>query len=643
MENISNRELRERLISFGYNPPPVTDTSRDILLKKLKKLESSAPAPPSNGNISIESDKYEVKSRKTRSSAKTQDSPEKNDFLTYKNFGLDKSLTRQTRNNKTDDEIGNSYDAVDSTTSGKKTKTSTPYVEGYSSKTRDPFEKGSDSDESISLVTRSTSSLARKPLNVRRESEYYSTVRTPPGMYRKFETDNGASSYLNRDIYRAKSPSSSKSNWSKMASKVSLNKITPSIVLLAFVLFFVIVAGIYFSKNDRVYGEISLNDINYQKCSERKRVTDACIPDDELEGSLKCFKTVYQALWKNEANQVCVGKGATQVKSSLSPENITELLVIENSLLRYEADRIISNIKVLANVNPQLGVRFKEFEGFRLDNAELPWRCAFKSWFSVIFDYALIVAAAVPLLLSMHILFRWGVTRHQERAKDKQELIKGILEILQQTAITNPTQNYLPIVHVRDQLITYEDRERKKKVWAEAVKYVEENESRIRREVQPYQGEDYDVWRWVGGNPMSMPKPKTWHGEAFETSKDTMNTPSISPTPCLKIRNMFDPKNETPEEDWVTGVKDAILERCEGVNVIHMVVDETNPEGCVYIKCASTDDAGKAYKKMHGAWFDGKIVSVKYLRLERYHERFPSSVGLNKPLIPSNDQKRSIV
>lgn len=633
MNSITNQELRQKLVALGYNPPPVTDSSRDVLLKKLEKLELSnpPPQPPSPPSINFNDiETFEVKHRKTRT-AKAPGSPEK---LENKSYSVDKSPPRQTRSKAGE----NNYDKIDSTNSIKKTKTSTPFTETFPK--RDPFERGSDSDDSVSHSARST--LARKPLGVRRESQYYSS-RTPT-MYRNFDSDNGAASYLNQEIYRPKS--TSHLAWhQKLNKKVSnfLSKITPSWIPLGFVLFFIVLAGIYFSKNDRQYGDLLLDDVKYLKCNDRSTSQEPCIPDDEVEGSLKCLKTLYQELWKMEVNQVCGSRATAPSQRYLTPENFTELLVSESFILRYEAKKMVNNVKTLTKRNPQIGVVFQSSGGFRLEKVEVPWKCLFKSVFFDLYDYVSYVVLTILLLLSIHLLFRWVQRRIQKNAKDKADLLKGIVEVLQQIAITNPSQPYLPIVHVRDQLILYKDRENKKKMWSEAVKYIEENESRIRKEVQPYQGEDYEVWRWVGGHQLSLPKPKTWHGEAFETSKDTMNTPSTSPTPCLKIRNMFDPKNETDNEDWVTRVKDAILERCEGVNVIHMVVDESNPEGCVYIKCASTDDAGKAYRKMHGAWFDGKIVSVKYLRLERYHERYPTSVGLTRHLIPSNDQKKSII
>lgn len=40
--------------------------------------------------------------------------------------------------------------------------------------------------------------------------------------------------------------------------------------------------------------------------------------------------------------------------------------------------------------------------------------------------------------------------------------------------------------------------------------------------------------------------------------------------------------------------------------------------------------------------FTGELVTVKYLRLERYHERFPTATKARDPMRPSNNLKLSL-
>lgn len=50
------------------------------------------------------------------------------------------------------------------------------------------------------------------------------------------------------------------------------------------------------------------------------------------------------------------------------------------------------------------------------------------------------------------------------------------------------------------------------------------------------------------------------------------------------------------------------------------------------MKLASNEDARNAYLAMHGQYFDGTLVNVKFLKLDRYHMRFPNSVDKRQPL-----------
>jgi membrane protein Man1 len=81
-------------------------------------------------------------------------------------------------------------------------------------------------------------------------------------------------------------------------------------------------------------------------------------------------------------------------------------------------------------------------------------------------------------------------------------------------------------------------------------------------------------------------------------------------------------------------IQNVILDKAD---ILHKAVDRGSREGCVYIKCASADDAGKVYHSLHGWWLDGHLVTVKYLSPERYQYRFPDSVKTTFQLMqPSN-------
>jgi len=59
-------------------------------------------------------------------------------------------------------------------------------------------------------------------------------------------------------------------------------------------------------------------------------------------------------------------------------------------------------------------------------------------------------------------------------------------------------------------------------------------------------------------------------------------------------------------------------------------------------RCIDLESAGTAFKALHGWWFDGRLVTVKYLREQRYEERYPESRGATVAVRPSNNSRLSL-
>nr|CAB3263414.1 inner nuclear membrane protein Man1-like [Phallusia mammillata] len=255
---------------------------------------------------------------------------------------------------------------------------------------------------------------------------------------------------------------------------------------------------------------------------------------------------------------------------------------------------------------------------------------------------------AVGLMLWLVIMYRQYRTR--KLAEERQTmfvLVEKILDILKSHHESSENDEtikpYLPILHARDMIIQPQERRKLKKVWEKAVHFISASESRIRVETQRVSGEDFLVWRWIQvTSPCKRQHPpgRVWQGEAFDTNK-SINTPAISPTPCLKIRNMFHPDVEKAD-DWHIQIQDSILEKCSDNNEIaSVIVEKKSTEGLVYVKCLSCAAAGKVYRSLHGSWFDGRLVTVKFIKLSRFHAHYPGSVGHNTPLKPTSSRQVS--
>ncbi|KAL5015529.1 hypothetical protein ScPMuIL_009799 [Solemya velum] len=265
-----------------------------------------------------------------------------------------------------------------------------------------------------------------------------------------------------------------------------------------------------------------------------------------------------------------------------------------------------------------------------------------RSVYQIIYGIVLLVSCIFAAVLGIYCL-RWQAKTREEEQKKIYCMVEKIIDMLKDNYDMNQKDRrhppYLAVQHIRDQLLPPSQRRQLQPIWDKAVKFIEANESRIRVENQTIQGEDFAVWRWLQNFPNGK---KVWQGQAFgeHSPGSALN---YSPTQCLKIRNMFDADVENDEDDWEVYIKDALLEKCKNIHgIVHIFVDKTSEQGCVYMKCSNCDTAFQIYNALHGWWFDGRLVTVKYLRLEHYHDRFPDSAKSLKPMKPSTNKNLSL-
>ncbi|KAK7878896.1 hypothetical protein WMY93_030830 [Mugilogobius chulae] len=340
-------------------------------------------------------------------------------------------------------------------------------------------------------------------------------------------------------------------------------------------------------------------------------------------------------------------------------QNVSRSVTIEEATLYLQAqdekflNLVLVSLEWILKTKQDLGIRLlgaeagepltdvSEIVHVESTHPRMPFTCRFRrAFFSVIFKVLLVIAVVGGAWgMVCYVKFRWR--REEEETRRMYDMVERIIDVLRSHSEAcqenQELQPYLPIPHVRDSLVLPQDRKTMKKVWDRAVKFLSANESRIRTENQRIGGADFMVWRWIQpslGDKSSLASSKVWQGKAFPL--DRRNSPPNSLTPCLKIRNMFDPVMEVGD-NWDLAIHEAILEKCSDNNgIVHIAVDKNSREGCVYVKCLSAEHSGKAFKALHGSWFDGKLVTVKYLRLDRYHQRFPQAQSCTSPLRPSS-------
>ena len=100
-------------------------------------------------------------------------------------------------------------------------------------------------------------------------------------------------------------------------------------------------------------------------------------------------------------------------------------------------------------------------------------------------------------------------------------------------------------------------------------------------------------------------------------------TPLTALSSCLKVRHMVNPGFSTAV--WVWMVKDEILQRCFTSNKAQIVHIALSSQGCVYVMAKNNEEAAKVFAVLNKKWYFGNLVTVKYMREERYYVRFPDS------------------
>ncbi|NXK93940.1 MAN1 protein, partial [Formicarius rufipectus] len=251
---------------------------------------------------------------------------------------------------------------------------------------------------------------------------------------------------------------------------------------------------------------------------------------------------------------------------------------------------------------------------------KMSFRCRFRRAFVNVTHRLSVLLLGIAMVWGVlhYMKYRWA--KEEEETKQMYDMVVKIIDVLRShseaCSENKELQPYMPILHVRDSLIPPQDR------------YV-----LCRSPAFPYLTL-VNSW-YTCHNKLPLFSFAAFH-------LDRRNSPPNSLTPCLKIRNMFDPVMEIGDH-WHLAIQEAILEKCsDNDGIVHIAVDKNSREGCVYVKCLSPEYAGKAFKALHGSWFDGKLVTVKYLRLDRYHHRFPQALTCNTPLKPSNKHMNSM-
>jgi RNA-binding protein 39 len=93
------------------------------------------------------------------------------------------------------------------------------------------------------------------------------------------------------------------------------------------------------------------------------------------------------------------------------------------------------------------------------------------------------------------------------------------------------------------------------------------------------------------------------------------------PTPCLLLKNLFDPLSETEDEWWVEIAEDVKDECGKHGAVAHIHVDRDS-QGFVYLKFEATEGSQRAQQALHSRWFAARMIAAEYQFVVLYNAHF---------------------
>lgn len=96
------------------------------------------------------------------------------------------------------------------------------------------------------------------------------------------------------------------------------------------------------------------------------------------------------------------------------------------------------------------------------------------------------------------------------------------------------------------------------------------------------------------------------------------------PSPCLVLKNMFNPAEETSPDFDVEIGQDVSEECAQFGRVLHVHV-EKNSLGFVYLRFENAQAAAQAAQALHGRWFAGRQVSAEFIAPVMYEAQFPAA------------------
>ncbi|KAM3176397.1 hypothetical protein ACTXT7_006607 [Hymenolepis weldensis] len=475
----------------------------------------------------------------------------------------------------------------------------------------------------------------------------------------------------------------------------SIGSQVPNVILFCGIILIVVIASSYLLLKDKHSNVGKIAEIQKIVChsgdvgdySVSTEVSGhQCISSQDLPTVLKIAHTLFDILSRFAGEHICgdsvesarmeVGTARRLVKNVVSS-------LSSGSVSVHQVDSLWDNVLILITVvgrkhldvvaydmDGQTPLNFHDVNELESLRPYIPGKCRIRLLFASVLHFLRNLLWLIIILTAVggfcYVVYRAKqsqLNRAKCRTKRVQEIVREVSRILQQqmerSQANRSESPHVPVTVLKDTLRQMNpDLE---ELWSEVEQYVHLVERNIA--VGDWRGLG-ETWQWHAGSgwqgsgkPLSVstlplhpsfsnprllgdvsgyhPHPTTvdnWYWRWGQTVSDnSQRLPfKVPPTQCLKIRNMF--KADSPDTNPLR-LKRELLHRINGCgDILHIGFDSVEGQGLVYIKCASPAVAGRVFEAINANYFDGHMLTVKFLRPVKYHLRFPDASNIYVPL-----------
>uniref|UniRef100_A0AC35UBL0 LEM domain-containing protein n=1 Tax=Rhabditophanes sp. KR3021 TaxID=114890 RepID=A0AC35UBL0_9BILA len=237
-----------------------------------------------------------------------------------------------------------------------------------------------------------------------------------------------------------------------------------------------------------------------------------------------------------------------------------------------------------------------------------------KNTFSFFFNYAVFPVIVVALItLTMVGIYVFGRYVRNKKVKESRQIKETKDKIVNYLISVNRYQsNGTSESELFEHIFPKFNRTRRdKNIFDKALEEVYNSEVDFKYELHENDGIETKIYYW------SIPLRDRWQGSAL-ANNHSIRIPSEGLSNCLKIRGVPASIFKSKRNEVISDLRT----KCIPYHFVHIqgICDEK--ETSVYIKLKSRDEANKVFNLLHSNWYNGELLTCKYITEEKYNMRF---------------------